>query len=259
MTGSSPSLRAPSWLRQALDQARAAGLPERLQAIYQQLPATTCQRRGDCCGLLPPAAPVEMLLFFDRLKEMSAGGRLALVVGLAQHFVRNAAERLACPWARTDSCADYANRFFACRAYGLWSPEGYARRSQGAREAQARVARAWAELGVTLDPTVLAPGPDYCRATKYLATAPLNDQVLGELEERLAGLTGGLEAAGELAACGGDLSHLVARITLGQAQCLALKLAYTKAYLAGDHHQVGRVLKQVRLMARDWVLEAIRR
>lgn len=260
MSGSSPSLRAPLWLGHAVEQAFAADLAPRLASVYQELPATTCQRRGDCCGLLPPAAPAELLFFFDRLMDMAAGQRLAQVVTLVHHFLRNAAERRACPWARPDSCADYDHRFFACRAYGLWSPEGYELRRQGAQEAQERVVQAWAQMGITLDPAVLSAGPAYCRSTKYLAIGPaINDQVLGDMEERLHGLTQGIDDNGELAACGGDISHLMARLALGPQQCLAMKVAYTRAHLAGDHHQVGQVLKQARNMARDWVMGAIRR
>lgn len=69
-----------------------------------------------------------------------------------EHFLGNAAQRRACPWARPDACAIYPQRFLGCRAYGLWSPEAYAVRAAQALQGQQAVAQAWQGLGVTLPP-----------------------------------------------------------------------------------------------------------
>lgn len=254
MSSQIPAIHPPDWLQAAVQQAKDRELGSGLESVYKKMPNTLCVRRGECCGLLPPAAPAELLGFLLRLPKLSAGARVATVTRLVHHFIRNAANRLKCPWAKRDSCADYANRFFACRAYGLWSPEAYDQRRQTAHAAQEQVKDAWAGLGIELPEEVLAPGPDYCGSVRPVSGAPLDDKALLDLEADLAALTQDLDGIDELAAHGNDLSHLMAALVLGTSECLRQKMGYTRATLEGDEHQAQRVLKYTRLTAKEWVL-----
>lgn len=259
----SQSSSGPAWPRelvQDLAWARRSGLSARLSGLYGRLPATTCARQGHCCGLLPPLQPIEML---DWLTSEPAGGDgwTDQAAALAEHFLTNALERRSCPWARPGACAQYERRFLACRAYGLWSREAYAARRQAALAQQEAVAAAWAGLGVRLPETVLAPGPHNCELVHLCndgGKRPIQDAELIALEVELESLTADLAWGAGLAACGGDLAYLVARLALGERECLALKVQATKlglasrTRLAGRHDELAALIASARQRARVW-------
>ena len=142
--------------------------------------------------------------------------RAAQAGRLVEHFLVNAAQRRACPWARPEACAVYDQRFFGCRAYGLWSPAAYAQRAQEAAAGQEAVARAWQGLGVELPAEVLAPAPAYCRAVRPVQGSPPDDEVLERLEQRVEELGRDLPGLERLHDFGGDLSFMAASLALGQ-------------------------------------------
>lgn len=253
----------PGWPRdllRALGTAGRTGLFQRLAGIYQGLPATTCERRGDCCGLLPPLQPIEMLAWLARRPgedQAWADDAAALV----EHFLLNAHQRRPCPWARPGTCADYESRFLACRAHGLWSETVYDQRRRAALDRQAAVAAAWAGLGVRLPDEVLAQKSHYCRQVRLCNAGvkyPSLDEALLAAESALEQMAQSLSWRGELAACGGDLSYLAARLALGDRECLALKVQATKAGLASRAGLAGReaelagILAAARERARAW-------
>ena len=121
-SSSSPGL--PGSLAKALAAYDRQGLGAQLQALYQRLPATACQRQGRCCGLLPPVAPLEMLAWLVGMQTEPAGERSQQAAEMIEHFLTNAGKRQPCPWSRPGACAIYEQRFLACRSYGLWSVPG---------------------------------------------------------------------------------------------------------------------------------------
>lgn len=249
-------------LFRALAQAQTNGIINAIGAIYARLPDTSCARSGFCCSLLPPLQPAEMLAWLRAQALREVRERTAEVSRLVEHFLLNAAVRRPCPWALPRSCAQYQGRFFACRAYGLWSAATYNARRQAALSAQAQVARAWAGLGVELPEEVLAPGPGYCdrvrevRQTPHGDNRPMGgqglDQELERAETELAGLSQGLPGEAELLACGGDLSYLLARLALGEEQCLAAKVEVTRALLDGRAGEAAETLNQCLNKACNW-------
>ena len=129
---------------------------------------------------------VELAAWLHHFLDLPYRERAAQARKLVQHFLSNAAQRLACPWALKDACAVYEQRFLGCRAYGLWSARAYAQRAALAAASQEAVASAWRGLGVELPPEVLAPAPPYCASVKTDGPAP-NDAALEALEARLEG------------------------------------------------------------------------
>lgn len=238
----------------ALAAAEAAGLWSELDALYERLPATTCRRRGVCCGLLPPAAPLEMLAWLRLGQNTPARSRALAARRLVRHFLLNAAVRLPCPWSLPGACAIYSQRLFTCRTYGLWSAGAYQSRSASAAAAQEQVAAAWAGLGVTLPPEVLAPPPPYCAEVRpTTATAP-GDPELTALEERLHALGAGLAGLEAAAAWGGDLAYATAALCLGEPQCLEAKVAVTRAMVRGRRDEARRALRRAERLAVAWAL-----
>ncbi|MFZ5586398.1 MAG: hypothetical protein ACOZHQ_10750 [Thermodesulfobacteriota bacterium] len=239
---------------QSLGRAVRVGAFARLAALYQALPATNCVRQGHCCGLLPPAQPIEMLAWLARAP---AGGPVwpDQAAALAEHFLANAHQRRPCPWSRPGACADYDRRFLACRAYGLWSEEAYAPRRRAALAQQQAVAAAWAGLGVRLPVAVLSQGLHYCHQVRLCnpgENRPNLDAALLAVEAELEQMAQALPYQAELSACGGDLSYLVARLALGERECLALKVRATKAGLAGRQDELAGILTLARERALAW-------
>ncbi len=226
-----------------------------LHRVYRRLPLTTCDRHGLCCGLLPPLLPVEMLCYLGEMPRREPGQAAGEAAALTAHFLGNAARRLPCPWARSGSCAIYDRRFFACRAYGLWSPAAYHERRRAAEQGAAAVVAAWRRMGVELPAQVLAPGPEYCRRLALAGGDDVDDDGLEALEQRLGGLGADLPVREELAGFGGDLSFLVAALSLGPEQALKAKVEFTKAVLAGREEQAAGMMEEARRRARAWAAE----
>ncbi len=245
--GQSPEFRPLDGLQSALAQAPKIGLSNKLNNIYQALPNTGCLRQGHCCALLPPLLPAEMLAWLVRLADRPGPERGGEAARLVEHFLLNAALRRPCPWALPRACAVYDRRFLACRSYGLWSAGAYEARRQAALAAQERAAAAWRELGVELPPEVLAPGPEYCdqvRLDPNGENRPIADADLELAEERLAGLVRGMPGLEPLLASAGDLSYLVARLTLGERQCLEAKMEVTRSLLKHQGERAADALIQ---------------
>ncbi|MCF8031852.1 MAG: hypothetical protein K9K66_00325 [Desulfarculaceae bacterium] len=247
------SVASASGLRPGLSEAAAQGRFTQLDQIYQELPATTCQRRGDCCGLLPPLHAVELAAWLYRFLEVPYRERAAQARKLLTHFLSNAAQRLACPWALEDACSVYDRRFLGCRSYGLWSAEAYAQRAALAAAGQEAVAQAWKGLGVELPSEVLAPAPPYCGSVRPAEGPAPDDAALEALEERVEelgrDLPGGLERLHDF---GGDLAYMVAALALGQQQALSLKVAVTKALLGGGEAEANELLAKAGTAAQRW-------
>lgn len=218
---------------------------EKINNIYGLLPDTSCHRQGHCCSLLPPLAPVEMLAWLAHQASRPGPERGSEASRLVEHFLLNASLRRPCPWSLPRTCAIYPRRFLACRSYGLWSQGAYEDRREAARAAQGQAEAAWRALGVELSPAVLAPGPEYCPHVRPLCDGekyPITDADLEDAEERLAGLSRGLPGEDDLLACGGDLSYLLARLTLGERQSLSAKVEVTRAIYEGQTERAASIL-----------------
>ncbi|MCF8041963.1 MAG: YkgJ family cysteine cluster protein [Desulfarculaceae bacterium] len=240
-------------LRSGLQEASSRGLFIILEQLYQDLPDTTCARRGACCTLLPPVSTVELAAWLHRLPDTPYKDRAAQARRLVEHFLVNAAQRRPCPWSRPDSCAIYPDRFMGCRAYGLWSPQAYEKRAAQAAQGQQAVAQAWKGLGVELPPEVLAPPPPYCLQVKSVGGPALDDAAIEALEERAIELSRDLpDSLERLHDFGGDISFAVASLALGQAQALSLKVAVTKALLIGDEAEAHELLAKAGTAAKRW-------
>lgn len=239
-------------LLRALESAQSQGAFTRLEQLYLELPETTCARRQQCCGLLPPVRLVEMAWWLMGQRTHSAQERGAAARRLSEYFLLNACRRLPCPWARADACGIYARCFLGCRTYGLWSPAAYQARREQAGHAQRRVQEAWAGLGVALPVEVTAPGPGYCRQVRVWAGPAPMDAEMEALEQEVIELGRDMPGANMLAPWDGDLAFAVAALALGRQQALALKVSLTKHLLASQDQEAEEILAQVRKRARDW-------
>jgi hypothetical protein len=98
---------------------------QKLVGLYTRLPATVCRRQAACCMMLPEMTLIEALVVLDRIKKMATSRQVQIFQKLVQYFFLNAVEISTCPLLEGQTCLFYADRFFGCRAYGLWSRATY--------------------------------------------------------------------------------------------------------------------------------------
>jgi hypothetical protein len=199
---------------------------------------------------MPVLHAAELAVWLRRWLGLPQAERIAQAAALVEYFLLNAARRLPCPWAEPNACAVYEQRFFGCRAYGLWSPSAYQARRQQALAAAEQVRAAWAGLGVELPREVLTPPPEYCRQVRVIQGPAPGDADLARWEEELARL--GADLPPELQAAAGDPAHLMARLVLGPQECLRWKLEVTRLALAGREDEARRLVEQARRRAQAW-------
>ena len=163
-----------------------------LRAIYDLLPLTTCQRQGRCCSLLPEMTFLEALAAFKVMMSWSPVDRIKVLRKMAQYFFCNAAEIQACPFLSGKDCLIYEDRFFGCRAYGLWSRNYYQDLADQNREGKRLLQQQWASLGIALPGEVLSFEVPYCSHVEIDQRSRITDEILTEAAERMENLSGEL-------------------------------------------------------------------
>ncbi|MBM3303079.1 MAG: YkgJ family cysteine cluster protein, partial [Deltaproteobacteria bacterium] len=115
----------------------AESLLPRLQGMYQALPETicTCDQPGVCCHSLPEITALEAVSMIRLMQGMGDGELTATARRFAELFLTDPARQTTCPFLREGACTIYVHRPFACRAYGLWSQDLGAIKTQESREA----------------------------------------------------------------------------------------------------------------------------
>ncbi|UCE83381.1 MAG: hypothetical protein JSV47_02240, partial [Deltaproteobacteria bacterium] len=121
--------------REAIQQLLTGSTTQRieLKQAYEKLPGTHCRRRTDCCSLLPEMNLLEALAAIRMLAKMSSAQRLQVYRRILSYFFLNPVEIISCPFLQGQDCLIYENRFFGCRAYGLWSRQYYDEQAEGSR------------------------------------------------------------------------------------------------------------------------------
>jgi Fe-S-cluster containining protein len=114
---------ATSDLKTAIN--KATPMLESLQRLYQRLPQTRCQceQPGVCCAFLPEMTWIEAVQWTGLLQEMPANARTKILQKFLEFYLTNPIRPAGCPFLENGACGIYELRPFACRAYGLWSPE----------------------------------------------------------------------------------------------------------------------------------------
>ena len=122
---------------------------QELGEIYNEIPDTSCLRRGYCCSLMPEMTFVEALSAFRSLIQFETDMRNQIFKRIVSYFFLNALEIPLCPFLRDNSCLIYSERFLGCRAYGLWSPNYYEKLSLSSRKAK-KICRQVKRFGNTI-------------------------------------------------------------------------------------------------------------
>jgi Fe-S-cluster containining protein len=161
-----------------------------LRKCYALLPATFCARKTHCCAMLPEATLVESLWALKRLQQAAPIIRRRVLKKIVAYFFVNPTRITACPFLEKNQCMIYEDRFFGCRAYGLWSLQHYEEIAHQSRRAKKSLAGLWQDLGIPLPEKVINFHLPYCLDVKIVGGAETSDLRLIQLSEQIDSLSG---------------------------------------------------------------------
>ena len=125
---------------------------------------------------------MEALAAIQRLVDMAPDMRRRLIKIIVGYFFLNPVEVTSCPFLDGKDCLIYQDRFFGCRAYGLWSPGYYEKLAARSRQAKARFQKQWENLGVSLPQTVIDFQVPYCLCVETDGHAVTDETLLYALD-----------------------------------------------------------------------------
>jgi Fe-S-cluster containining protein len=191
---------------------------------------------------------VEALSAIQLLIDMAPLRRAKLSRGLVRYFFLNAVEIGSCPFLGGNSCLIYDNRFFGCRAYGLWSGQYYEEQAEHSREAKRMSQTLWQGLGVSLPQEVVEFSVPYCPHVELEENGSVNDRRLLEILNTVGAISGLLTPWHELfrERYFSDLSFLLASLTLGMDEAIQLKFEIVRDMLArGKRDRLMEVVEEL--------------
>jgi Fe-S-cluster containining protein len=219
-----------------------------LSIQYERLPATRCRRKTHCCSMLPEMTFVETLAIFRRIAAMESEERLALLKKISKYFFLNAAQITACPFLDGQTCRVYQDRFFGCRAYGLWSSAHYRKIVTGSQTAKRYLKKQWLQLGVRLPRAVVDFQIPYCLDVQTVEGVDLNDAALIHIADALESVSRQFSEAHQVfqQSYFSDFSFLVAALLFGHRPVVQIKFEVVKEFLdTGNAKKLDRILKGV--------------
>ena len=169
----------------SLGRARAENLFEKLEAIYSEVPPSTCRRRALCCRESPRIYFVEFLNIYNALMRRPARER-AMIQGRSVRyaFLDLCDPAIRCPLLEDNSCLLYAARGLRCRLWGHLSKELYDRQAAAAKRAMAEFNKLMNKFGLHIPEEILSNQLPYCRV-EVEGPVVLTDEDAQEIEERL--------------------------------------------------------------------------
>lgn len=198
---------------------------EELTEIYGRIPATQCARKTHCCKLLPESTLIEALAVFRCLKNITAGLRERLCVKLIGYFFVNPVEISSCPFLEGQDCLIYPDRYFGCRAYGLWSHEYYEQLAGSNRRSKIQLQEQWKRLGVSLPQQVVEFDLPYCGEVETKTRSTIDDHMLTDVWDDIRTLSKRFSRWHRIFQQNyfGDMSFLFSSLTFGYNKAVQMK------------------------------------
>ena len=221
---------------------------EELTEQYGRLPLTRCQRKTHCCLLLPEMSFIESILIFRRMAAMESVERLALIRKISGYYFLNAALITACPFLDSPTCLVYEDRFFGCRAYGLWSPAHYRKIAVRSQTAKRYLQKQWLNLGIRLPQAVVEFRMPYCLDVQTAENVNLDDRTLIEISEAIDALSRNSSETHQAFQQSylSDFSFLVAALLFGYRSAVQIKFNVVKDFIdTGRANKLDRILNGI--------------
>jgi hypothetical protein len=218
-----------------------------LTELYAHLPGTRCLRQGHCCSLLPEMTLMEALSAFRSLMLFAPDQRKAVFKRMVGTFFSNAFEITSCPFLEGGRCLIYSERFFGCRAYGLWSLRYYEEQAAMNRRVKKELQTNWRRLGVILPAAIVDFHQPYCtHVVPRENDGVMEDARLEELGHEVEKLSRRYRNWNPLfvQTYYSDLSFLSASLVFGITQATRLKFTLVRDYLiTGNRNPLNLLLE----------------
>jgi Fe-S-cluster containining protein len=198
--------------------------------------------------MLPEATLLEALAAFKRLRSMPEGQRRGIFTRIIEYFFINPARVTACPFLVENRCTIYENRFFGCRAYGLWSIRHYDQMAEHNRQAKLSLGQQWRKLGISLPDNVLDFQVPYCLEVEVLNGAVVDDSGLIQISHEIADLSARLSPWHGIfnRQYVADLSFLAATMTYGIQSALRMKVDIVRELVStADRTRLDQILNDL--------------
>jgi len=219
-----------------------------LKEAYALIPQTRCQRRARCCSLLPEMTFLEALEVIALLHRYSPQNRLNLLHRIVSYFFINPTVIKACPFLEETECLMYPQRFFGCRAYGLWSADTYAQLNRQNRQSKGALREQWKNMGIKLPQEVVEFQVPYCTSVERDHSLPLDDDALEQIEGAIERLSEELEPWHQKFRNDyfSDLGFFLTGLFLGRLPAVRQKFFIVKEILeTGNHTRLDQVLNSI--------------
>ena len=215
-----------------------------LMKVYDRIPAGDCQRKTHCCTLLPEASFVEILAVIRCFQNMTARLKKRLYIKLVEYFFLNPVRITSCPFLEGQDCLIYSDRFFGCRAYGLWSYEYYQKLAECNREAKIQLQQQWKRLEITLPQQVVDYNLPYCREVEAEVPSTMDDRRLSDIWNTVYKLSEKFSPWHRICQQNyfGDLSFLFSTLAFGFNEALQLKYNVVKDMIAFNNRNTFKQL-----------------
>jgi len=191
---------------------------------------------------------IEALAALQQVKAFPPPLRLQITQNLVRYFFLNAVKISGCPFLQGDACRIYADRFFGCRAYGLWSAAHYETIAAGSRRAKKNLQHQWQTLGVILPREVTDYCIPYCPDVHVVGEETINDAILLKAADRIETLSVSLDRWHQSyqTTYFKDLSFLVASLLLGVTQAVRLKFTIVRDILStGNRSGLSHLIEEL--------------
>lgn len=214
--------------------------PQALEDAYTLLPATRCRRKINCCSMLPEMTWIEAAFAIHRIVDMRPSLRLRLIKKMVRYFLVNAVEISACPFLDQQDCLIYQDRFFGCRAYGLWSMNYYAELTARNQLMKKQLQSQWERLGITLPQHVIDFSVPYCLDVDIADDITVDDDFMSHVSHKIESLSGQSPEAHHAfrQIYFSDLSFLVAALIFGMTESIKMKFNVVKEIVMDDNREI---------------------
>lgn len=201
-----------------------------LNRVYDRLPVTRCLRQGRCCLLLPEMTLLEALQAISALRSWPPLNRINFMRKMVRYFLGNATEITSCPFLQGCDCLIYPDRFFGCRAYGLWSRDYYQDLVKENRQGKLVLRQRWKDLGISLPETVLSFEVPYCSQVETVLPVAITDGELSAASDRIEKWSQDLEPWDQefRETYSSDLSFFLTSLQFGFHEAVRLKFSITR-------------------------------
>ena len=191
---------------------------------------------------------MEALQWSGVIQQMSANARTGILQKFLEFYLTNPIRDSECPFLENGVCDIYELRPFACRAYGLWSPEFGKVRTQNSRRDRKALLQMWHKFGLELPPETVEFEIDYCDKVRCATEKSISDRQLMDflqqvyrLDQALPDLQIKFEAEYH-----SDFSFLMASLVLGYRKAILGKFAVVKEIVQqGTEERLQQMLHRV--------------